>query len=102
MGLTGTEDSNNAASLILADDNFSTIVKAITIGRNIYRNIKNSIGFLLSGNMAAILAVVFASFANFCEPEDQATIRAPRLQGPEALLAAMGGLDPEEYLDSVE
>ncbi|EFS21239.1 putative calcium-translocating P-type ATPase, PMCA-type [Fusobacterium gonidiaformans 3-1-5R] len=64
MGITGTEVSKNAASLILADDNFSTIVKAITIGRNIYRNIKNSIGFLLSGNMAAILAVVYASFAN--------------------------------------
>lgn len=64
MGITGTEVSKNAASLILADDNFSTIVRAITIGRNIYRNIKNSIGFLLSGNMAAILAVVYASFAN--------------------------------------
>lgn len=64
MGITGTEVSKNAASLILADDNFATIVKAIATGRNIYRNIKNSIGFLLSGNMAAILAVVYASFAN--------------------------------------
>ena len=50
MGITGTGVSKNAASLILADDNFSTIVKAIITGRNVYRNIKNSIGFLLSGN----------------------------------------------------
>lgn len=64
MGITGTEVSKNAASLILADDNFSTIVRAIVTGRNIYRNIKNSIGFLLSGNMAAILAVIYASFSN--------------------------------------
>lgn len=64
MGITGTEVSKNAASLILADDNFSTIVRAIVTGRNIYRNIKNAIGFLLSGNMAAILAVIYASFSN--------------------------------------
>ncbi|WP_291259347.1 cation-translocating P-type ATPase [Fusobacterium sp.] len=63
MGITGTEVSKDAASMILADDNFSTIVKAITTGRNIYANIKNSIRFLLSGNTAAILAVIYASFA---------------------------------------
>lgn len=63
MGITGTEVSKDAASMILADDNFSTIVKAIITGRNIYINIKNSIRFLLSGNTAAILAVIYASFA---------------------------------------
>lgn len=64
MGITGTEVSKNAASIILADDNFATIIKAIITGRNVYRNIKNSIGFLLSGNTAAILAVLYATFAN--------------------------------------
>ena len=63
MGITGTEVSKDAASMILTDDNFSTIVKAITTGRNIYANIKNSIRFLLSGNTAGILAVIYASFA---------------------------------------
>lgn len=63
MGITGTEVSKDAASMILADDNFSTIVKAITTGRNIYANIKNSIRFLLSGNTAAIIAVIYSSFA---------------------------------------
>lgn len=64
MGITGTEVSKNAASMILADDNFSTIIKAIITGRNVYRNIKNAIGFLLSGNTAAILAVLYSSLAN--------------------------------------
>lgn len=63
MGITGTEVSKEAASMILTDDNFSTIVKAITTGRNLYANIKNAIRFLLSGNMAAILAVIYSSFA---------------------------------------
>jgi Ca2+-transporting ATPase len=61
MGITGTEVSKDAASMILTDDNFSTIVKAVTTGRNIYVNIKNSIRFLLSGNTAGILAVLYSS-----------------------------------------
>ena len=61
MGNTGTEDSKDAASMILQDDNFATIIKAVAIGRNVYRNIKNAILFLLSGNMAGIFAVLFCS-----------------------------------------
>lgn len=55
MGITGTEVSKDAASMILQDDNFATIIKAVANGRNVYRNIKNAILFLLSGNMAGIL-----------------------------------------------
>ena len=61
MGITGTEVSKDAAAMILADDNFATIVGAVTNGRGVYENIKNVIGFLLSGNMAGILCVLFAS-----------------------------------------
>ena len=61
MGITGTEVSKDAASMILTDDNFATIVKSITNGRNIYANIKNSIKFLLSGNMSGILSVLYAT-----------------------------------------
>lgn len=61
MGITGTEVSKDAASMILTDDNFSTIVKAVITGRNVYRNIKNSINYLLSGNFAGILCVFIAS-----------------------------------------
>lgn len=61
MGITGTEVSKDAASMILTDDYFSTIVKAVITGRNVYRNIKNSINYLLSGNFAGILCVFIAS-----------------------------------------
>lgn len=61
MGITGTEVSKDAASMILTDDNFSTIVKAVITGRNVYRNIKNSINYLLSGNFAGILCIFIAS-----------------------------------------
>ena len=61
MGITGTEVSKDAAAMILTDDNFATIVKAVANGRNVYTNLKNSIQFLLSGNLAGILVVVFTS-----------------------------------------
>lgn len=61
MGITGTEVSKDAAAMILTDDNFATIVHAVGNGRNVYRNIKNSIQFLLSGNLAGILAVLATS-----------------------------------------
>lgn len=61
MGITGTEVSKDAASMILQDDNFATIIKAVANGRNVFRNIKNAIQFLLSGNMAGILAVLYTS-----------------------------------------
>lgn len=63
MGITGTEVSKDAASMILTDDNFSTIVKAVVTGRNVYNNIKNSIGYLLSGNFSGILAVLYCTLA---------------------------------------
>lgn len=62
MGITGTEVSKDAASMILSDDNFATIIKAVANGRNVYRNIKNAIQFLLSGNTAGILSVLYTSF----------------------------------------
>ena len=61
MGITGTEVSKDAASMILADDNFATIVKAVVNGRSVYANIKNAIQFLLSGNTAGIFCVLYAS-----------------------------------------
>ena len=62
MGIGGTEVSKDAASMILLDDNFATIIKAVANGRNVYRNIKNAIQFLLSGNMAGIFCVLYTSF----------------------------------------
>lgn len=68
MGITGTEVSKDAAAMVLTDDNFATIIKAVENGRNIYQNIKNSIQFLLSGNFGAILAVLYASVAGLPVP----------------------------------
>ena len=61
MGITGTEVSKDAASMILADDNFATIVRAVVNGRSVYANIRNAIQFLLSGNTAGIFCVLYAS-----------------------------------------
>lgn len=68
MGITGTEVSKDAADMILSDDNFATIIKAVANGRNVYRNIKNAILFLLSGNTAGILAVLYTSLMGLPVP----------------------------------
>ncbi len=61
MGITGSEVAKDAASMVLTDDNFATIVKAVENGRNIYNNIQKTIQFLLSGNTAGIISVLYAS-----------------------------------------
>lgn len=61
MGITGTEVSKEAASMVLSDDNFATIIRAVASGRNIYGNIKNAVKFLIAGNMAAVIAVIVAA-----------------------------------------
>ena len=68
MGITGTEVAKDAAGMVLADDNFATIVKAVKNGRNVYANIKRAIQFLLSGNTAGILTVLYASLMGLPVP----------------------------------
>lgn len=68
MGITGTEVSKDAAAMILTDDNFATIIKSVANGRSIYANIKNSIKFLLTGNLAAIIAVLYTAIIGLPEP----------------------------------
>ena len=68
MGVTGTEVAKDAAGVVLADDNFATIVRAVKNGRNVYANIEKAIQFLLSGNMAGILAVLYASLMGLPVP----------------------------------
>ena len=68
MGITGTEVAKDSASMILTDDNFATIIKSVLNGRNIYTNIKNAIIYLLSGNFAGILAVLYCSLAGLPMP----------------------------------
>ena len=68
MGITGTEVAKDAAGMVLADDHFATIVKAVENGRNVYANIKRAIRFLLSGNTAGILLVLYAALAGLPVP----------------------------------
>ena len=93
MGITGTEVAKDAASMVLTDDNFSTIVKAIENGRNVYANIKKSIKFLLSGNTAGIIAVFYASAAALPVPFEPVHLLFINLL-TDSLPAISLGLDP--------
>ncbi len=68
MGIAGTDVSKDAASMILSDDNFATIVQAVVNGRAVYTNVRNTVLYLLSGNAAGIIAVLFASLAGLDAP----------------------------------
>lgn len=98
MGITGTEVSKDAASMILADDNFATIIKAVSNGRNVYRNIKNSIQFLLSGNMAGILCVLYTSFLSLPLPFKPVHLLFINLITDSLPAIAIGMEPPEEGL----
>lgn len=95
MGITGTEVAKDAASMILGDDNFATIIKAVANGRNVYRNIKNAIGFLLSGNMAGILAVLYTSLAGLSIPFEPVHLLFINLL-TDSLPALAIGMEPPE------
>lgn len=65
MGITGTDVTKNVADMVLADDNFATIVSAVGEGRRIYDNIRKAIQFLLGSNLSEVLSIFVASILNF-------------------------------------
>ena len=93
MGITGTEVAKDAAGMVLADDNFATIVKAVKNGRNVYANIKRAVQFLLSGNTAGILTVLYASLMELPVPFSAAHLLFINLL-TDSLPAIALGLEP--------
>ncbi|MGL5347956.1 MAG: cation-translocating P-type ATPase [Peptostreptococcaceae bacterium] len=65
---SGTEVAKDASAMVLLDDNFATIVKAVEVGRTVYSNIKKSITYLFSGNLGGIIAILFAVLADWANP----------------------------------
>ena len=65
---SGTDVAKDAAAMILTDDNFVSIVSAVEVGRNVYNNIKKSIAYLFSGNLGAVISIVFALVFNWATP----------------------------------
>ena len=98
MGITGTEVSKDAASMILQDDNFATIIKAVANGRNVYRNIRNSLLFLPSGNMAAIITVLFTSIMALPVPFEPVHLLFINLLTDSLPALAIGMEKPEDGL----
>lgn len=98
MGITGTEVSKDAASMVLQDDNFATIIKAVANGRSVYTNIKNAILFLLSGNMAAIYTVLFTTFLALPQPFEAVHLLFINLLTDSLPAIAIGMEKPEKDL----
>ncbi|PFK41057.1 ATPase [Bacillus cereus] len=95
MGITGTDVAKGAADMVLTDDNFSSIVKAVEEGRNIYRNIKKSILFLLSCNFGEIIALFLAILLGWATPLRPIHILWVNLI-TDTLPALSLGVDPED------
>ena len=95
MGITGTEVSKDAAAMILTDDNFATIIKAVANGRNVYRNIRHAVQFLLSGNMAGIFSVLYTSLFDLPMPFAPVHLLFINLL-TDSLPAVAIGMEPQE------
>ncbi|MDA1678336.1 cation-translocating P-type ATPase [Bacillus cereus group sp. TH152-1LC] len=95
MGITGTDVAKGASDVVLTDDNFSSIVKAVEEGRNIYRNIKKSILFLLSCNFGEIIALFLAILLGWATPLRPIHILWVNLI-TDTLPALSLGVDPED------
>lgn len=100
MGITGTDVAKNAADIILTDDNFATIVKAISQGRCIYANIKKAVLFLLSSNFGEIITMLSAIILGLCSPLKASHILWINLitDSLPALALGVDSNDPKHYM----
>lgn len=92
---SGTDVAKDASAMILTDDNFVSIVNAVEVGRNVYNNIKKSISYLFSGNLGAVIAIIFALIMNWVSPFTALQLLFINLVN-DALPAIALGLEPSE------
>ncbi len=92
---SGTDVSKDASSMILVDDNFSSIISAVEVGRSVYDNIKKAITYLFAGNLGAIVAILFAVFADWNNPFTALQLLFINLVN-DSLPAIALGLEPPE------
>ncbi|MCC5896166.1 MAG: calcium-translocating P-type ATPase, PMCA-type [Alkalibacterium sp.] len=92
---SGTDVSKDASAMILTDDNFVSIVKAVSVGRTIYSNIKKAIAYLFSGNLGAVIAILFALIMNWVSPFTALQLLFINLVN-DSLPAIALGLEPKE------
>lgn len=99
---SGTDVAKDASAMILVDDNFATIVNAVEVGRTVYKNIKKSITYLFAGNLAGILAILFAVFANWANPFTTLQLLFINLITDSLPAIALGFEKPEKNIMSYE
>ncbi|SCH93321.1 cation-translocating P-type ATPase [Romboutsia sp. 1001713B170207_170306_H8] len=92
---SGTDVSKDASAMILVDDNFSSIISAVEVGRSVYDNIKKAITYLFAGNLGAIVAILFAVFADWNNPFTALQLLFINLVN-DSLPAIALGLEPPE------
>lgn len=92
---SGTDVAKDASAMILTDDNFVSIVRAVSVGRTVYSNIKKAIAYLFSGNLGAVIAILFALFMDWVSPFTTLQLLFINLAN-DSIPAIALGLEPEE------
>lgn len=93
---SGTEVAKDASAMVLIDDNFASIIDAVEVGRTVYSNIKKSITYLFSGNLGAIISILFAVFADWANPYTALQLIFINMVNDSLPAIALGMESPEE------
>lgn len=93
---SGTEVAKDASAMVLIDDNFASIIDAVEVGRTVYSNIKKSITYLFSGNLGAIISILFAVFADWANPYTALQLIFINMVNDSLPAIALGMENPEE------
>lgn len=98
---SGTEVAKDASAMVLMDDNFASIIDAVEVGRTVYSNIKKSITYLFSGNLGAIISILFAVFADWSNPYTALQLIFINMVNDSLPAIALGMEKPEEGIMNI-